>query len=217
VDPGGACGVAGTNFAGCILLNTALTTPGLPTSTNQFSLLAVAEHEIDEVLGLISGLFCTAPGAGNCFVDPPTPQDLFRYDGSGVRSYALNTQTSRGCTGAPVAIFSLNGTTNLKEFNNCDNGGDYGDWASNGSPASVQDAFATVGSSPSLTQSDPAVVGLDAIGYNLTVQAVPAPLTGLPAFLEVGAFFLFGAKLWKRNRKKGMVAVAPPGSRALGF
>jgi hypothetical protein len=115
-----------------------------------------------------------------------------------------------------VANFSLNGTIILKQFNNCDNGGDYSDWASNGSPASVQDAFATVGSSPSLTQSDPAVIGLDAIGYNLTVEAVPAPPTGLPAFLGVGAFFLFGAKLWKRNKKKGMVAAAPLGSLALG-
>jgi hypothetical protein len=116
-----------------------------------------------------------------------------------------------------VANFSLNGAagTNLKQFNNCNNGGDYGDWASNGSPPAVQDAFATAGSSPSLAVTSPEVVALDAIGYNLS--AVPTPLIGhgLPAFLGFGAF-LFGAKLWKWNEKKGMVAVAPQGSLALG-
>lgn len=56
--PGGAdpCpnGTGSGNFDGCVQLNTSITNP--PNSP--YSLLAVTEHEIDEVLGLGSGLYC---------------------------------------------------------------------------------------------------------------------------------------------------------------
>ena len=48
--PGFVTNVNGT-FDGVITLNTSLTTPGSPGSSLQYSLLAVTEHEIDEVLG----------------------------------------------------------------------------------------------------------------------------------------------------------------------
>src|SRR5215469_8865420 len=134
-------GTGSGNFNACITLNTGITFPPQPNNGSNFSLLSVTEHEIDEVLGLGSGLSCSAPGAANCTVGTPNPEDLFRYTAGGTRSYSLNPQTSDACTGAPAAEFSLNGTTDLKQFNNCDNGGDYGDWADNGSPAAVQDAF----------------------------------------------------------------------------
>jgi hypothetical protein len=165
--PGGTGG--GSGFDGCILVNTSITNP--PSSP--YSLLGTVEHEIDEVLGLGSGLRSGTVGT-------PAPEDLFRYTAGGSRSYGLNSQATVSCAGASAAYFSLNGSTDLAQFNNCNNGGDYGDWLSPSSPPQVQDAFASPGATPSLNRNSPEVVALDAIGYNL----VPVP--------EPSSFVLFG-------------------------
>jgi hypothetical protein len=57
---------------GCIGINEGLTTTG----GGPFSMLAVVEHEIDEVLGFGSGIGKTQPWA----------EDLFRYSANGVRT-----------------------------------------------------------------------------------------------------------------------------------
>jgi len=149
-------------FDGIIGLNTALTNPGSPGSTAQFSLLATTEHEIDEVLGL---------GSDINFIATPSTEDLFRYDGSGNRSFTNNP--------AAKAFFSLDGTTDLAQFDNQNDGGDWGDWQSNPLPSGVapkvQDAFATPFSNPSLAVGAPEVVALDALGYNLATPATPVP------------------------------------------
>ena len=163
-DP--CAGLAGT-FASCIQVNSSITSPPNGLAGN-YGLLGVVEHEMDEALGLGSGL--SSGVVGN-----PAPEDLFRYTAGGARSYSLNPQLDEACTGAPKAFFSLNGTTDLQTFNNCNNGGDYGDWLSPSSPPAVQDAFGTTGVSPSLTATSPPVVALDAIGYNLVPSAVPEP------------------------------------------
>jgi len=165
------CGGSPNTTDGCILVNTSLTTPPGAPGPSEYSLLAVVEHEIDEVLGLGSGLGCSSTG---CSAGIPNAEDLFRYTAAGARSYALNTQITESCAGASTAFFSLNGTTDLAQFNNCNNGGDYGDWQSPSSPPQVQDAFGSPGSSPSLTRTSPEIVALDAIGYNLTAVA-PTP------------------------------------------
>ncbi len=107
-------GSSGCASDGTITLNTSLTTPGSPSSSDTYSLLAVAEHEIDEILGLGSNV--------------PSPKDLFRYTAAGVRSFTTSTAT---------AYFSVNGATDLAQFNNQSNGGDYGDWQSSPLPAGV--------------------------------------------------------------------------------
>ena len=164
-------------FDGIITLNTNLTDIGSAGTTGQYSLSAVVEHEIDEVLGLGSDL----PGGGtNGFFNDPAAEDLFRYTGAGngTRSYT---------TSGDDAWFSIDGTTNLARFNQGsinNNGGDYGDWWSNngggngipGSPTpQVQDAFATPGSHPTLGVE---LTALDAIGYNFSnTNPVPEPST----------------------------------------
>jgi hypothetical protein len=144
-------------FDGTITLNTALTDPGSAGSSLSYSLMAVTEHEIDEVLGLGSD------DSGTGFFADPAPEDLFRYDSSGNRSYTTNPLAQ--------AYFSINGTTLLAQFDNQNDGGDWGDWQSNPLPAGVapqvQDAFGTPGSSPFLSVSSPEVSALDALGYNL--------------------------------------------------
>jgi hypothetical protein len=145
-------------FDGTVSLNTHITDIGTPGG-GPYSLLATTEHEIDEVLGLGSAL----PTLTN-----PFPEDLFRYNGSGGRSFTTSSTA--------LAFFSIDGTTKLAQFDNQNDGGDFGDWQSNPLPngvsPQVQDAFATPGANPALGVE---LRALDVIGYNLSV--VPEPST----------------------------------------
>ena len=159
---------------GFIGLNTHITDVGSPGTTGQFNLLATVEHEIDEVLGLGSSL-ASLP------FNTIFPEDLFRYDAAGNRSFTTSSSA--------LAFFSLDGTTKLAQFDNQNDGGDFGDWQSNplpgGTQPKVQDAFATPGAHPTLGVE---LNALDVIGYDLATQTqVPEPasmilmLTGLAA------------------------------------
>jgi hypothetical protein len=164
-----AVGLSGSaNPDGTITLNTALTNPGSPGTTGAFTLQVVAEHEIDEVLGLGSALPSPPDGA-------PFPEDLFRYDSTGARSFTT--------TATAKAFFSIDGTTDLAQFDNQNDGGDFGDWQSNPLPFAVQpevqDAFATPGADPALSVE---LRALDVIGYDRVITA-PVPEPGTAALL----------------------------------
>lgn len=177
----GVSGLTG-GFDGLIGLNTAIT----DTDGGLYSLFAVVEHEIDEVLGLGSVLPSTTFLGGN-----PFPEDLFRWASAGVRSFSANA-----CSPSPPQAFlSIDGgATILNEFNNCTNGGDYGDWITH-TPSQVQDAFTNGTGSPFLNASSPETRALDAIGYN--AHAVPEP-----ASLVLLSSGLAGLGLWGRKRFK---------------
>jgi hypothetical protein len=170
------------NPDGTISLNTSITTPGSPGSSGAFSLMAVTEHEIDEVLGLSSNL--------NTTITNPFPEDLFRFDSIGGRSHTASTSAT--------AFFSIDGTTDLAEFNNQQTGGDFGDWRSNPLPAGtqpkVQDAFATAGSNPALGVE---LTALDVIGYDLITT--PEPGTGV---LLAAALVVLGGLSYARVSRK---------------
>jgi hypothetical protein len=144
---------------GCIGLNVAL--------ANQYGgLTAVIEHEIDEVLGLGSSLSgVTTPAM-------PWMEDLFRWASAGSRSYTANPSTSVPCVaGTPRAFFSIDGgVTAANEFNNCANGGDYGDWVTH-TPSQVQDAFTNFSGAASLTATSSEARALDVIGYNIVAPS----------------------------------------------
>jgi hypothetical protein len=141
-------------FDGEAGLNTHITDIGSPGTSGAFSLRTVAEHEIDEVLGLGSDL----PSGGD-----PFPEDLYRYDSSGQRSFTASSSAT--------AFFSINGTNDLAQFDNQNDCGDFGDWQSNPHPngvgAQIQDAFATPGAN--LPPGPVELAALDVIGYDLQV------------------------------------------------
>ena len=156
-----AVGLAGAVATdGTITLNTSLTTPGSSGTTSQYSLMAVVEHEIDEVLGLGSAL----PNKPN---GDPFPEDLFRYTSTaGTRSWDTLIAT--------VPFFSIDGTVDLARFHQQNgDGGDYGDWQTGVAPPQVQDWQATIGSNPTLGVE---LRALDVIGFD---SAVPEPGTGV--------------------------------------
>lgn len=167
---------------GTITLNTSQTFPGSVGSAAVYSLLAVVEHEIDEILGLgstlglaVGGFTCgSAPTVGPCS-NVPSPEDLFRYTAAGARSFTTSTAS---------VYFSIDGTTAVAQFNNQNNGADYGDWQSSPRPTGVapqvQDAFVAAYATPTLGPNE--ILALNLIGYNL----IPAPEPGTAAVLAVG-------------------------------
>ncbi len=137
----------------------------------KYDLWAVAAHELDEALGSSSGV-------GGTF----TAADLFRYDGSGNRSFTASSSQH--------AYFSLDGTTLLEEYNAFQHGGgDWGDWVVH-TPGQVQDFQGTPGGVVNYGIGETSLE--DAIGYNTT--AVPEPSTI--------AVFALGGVAFLRRRKR---------------
>lgn len=130
-------------FAGSSSGYTFASTGAIAAGTYDFA--AVAAHELDEVLGRISGV-----DSGNF----RTVFDLFRYSAPGSLSYSSTSPT----------YFSINGgNTNLANFNYSTSGGDRGDWATTANSSDIQDAFISTGQRKNLSFVDLTV--LDVLGY----------------------------------------------------
>jgi hypothetical protein len=147
-----------------VLLNTSIMNLSTTsTDPSKFSMFSTVCHETDEAIGFGSALNGLANGAA-APTGPVQPEDLFRYDGSGNRSF--NTTLSS------TAYFSLDGVTDLAEFNQYD-GGDFGDWYSYDVTVTpqVQDAFLLNGVNPV-----PGVElrGLDVIGFTRVIASTNA-------------------------------------------
>ncbi len=143
----------------------------------KYDLQTVVSHEIDEALGTSSGL---GTGAIN-------PVDLFRYTLAGARTFT---------TAGDNAYFSLNGTTQLAQYNQ-DASGDYGDWWSinGGQTPRVQDAFATPGATPSLGVE---LTALDVIGFDVAAT-IPEPANTALVLAGFATLCLGGRKLARRR------------------
>jgi PEP-CTERM motif len=168
--------------------------------SGQYDFYSVVEHETDEILGTGS---CVANGTTNPATDgcqnPATihatnnnvsAADLFRYTcGSTSRNFG-NLAAS--------ACFSVDGgNTDLKQYNNTNNGDDYGDWAT--SCANVQDAIGCLGPTAGYAHDIAAnaeIELLNAAGFSLA-SGVPEPAT----FVLVGAALLGAGWLMRRKRR----------------
>lgn len=181
INSSNGIGITGNGtYDGEVLLNTSITSPPGTLSESTYDLEAVANHEIDEVLG-IGG---TGSTLGNDDLTGPIGDlDLFRYSAPGVRSYS-DVQTT-----SPYAYFSIDdGATVLSYFNQTQ-GADYGDWLSNPIPngfePQVQDAFGQPGTNPTLGPNE--LTAFNVIGYELiTPEPSTIVLTGLGLALGCG-------------------------------
>ncbi|HXS98558.1 MAG TPA: NF038122 family metalloprotease [Candidatus Limnocylindrales bacterium] len=179
--------VFGTTNAvdGIIALNTSITFP--PNGTG-YSLISVAEHEIDEILGLGSALENCDPtsttASATCKAKTLTlandtgsagtgsPEDLYRWNSAGQRAVSVD------CTNPGTAMFSYGPSTgNIAGFNNACNGADFEDWDS--AIVRVQNAFATSGANPTLGSAE--IDALTAIGYEASPEPGTLALMLLPA------------------------------------
>ncbi|GAC1478375.1 MAG: hypothetical protein NVS1B6_19700 [Steroidobacteraceae bacterium] len=133
---------------------------GITAGTYDFQ--AVAAHELDEVLGRITGLTSTSPSYRTVF-------DLFRYSAAGTLDFGYNDS----------AYFAIDGgKTRLANFNNSSYGGDRSDLLTLNTSTDIQDAFVSTGQALNLTASD--LTGLDVLGYggsNLGDTSVSSPTT----------------------------------------
>jgi hypothetical protein len=128
--------------------------------SGKYDAVAIAEHEIGEVMGRV-GM------EGAMFAGHPTYTvlDLFNFSSPGTLELSANG-----------GYFSIdNGATSLGNFNDAAaNGGDIGDWASNSKPPThiydAYDAFTYGGYHGVLTPRD--VVLTAALGYDLTPTGV---------------------------------------------
>lgn len=158
-------GCSSTLVLGCVRFGSGFLNGG-GTNTPAAALLAVTEHEINEVLGTASSLATTNSNAN------PSVADLFRYTALNTPTFTTNPGPTSGqaCPATtPTAYFSVTaGGSPIAYYNNCSNNGDYGDFIVN-NPKLPQD-FAGSATDPiaGQTATSPETQLLDAIGYNLT-------------------------------------------------
>lgn len=162
-DLGLNSGSAGENVGTVHLYTAIMNLSDAQTDPDKYSLYSTACHEIDEVLATGSALDLVYQTEAT-LTDPIFPEDLFRYDSSGNRSYTTNLDAT--------SYFSLDGTNDLAQFNQVGSG-DFGDWYSyyGGVVPQVQDAFTPPGVSPNLGVE---LRVLDVLGYHRVIQQ-PAP------------------------------------------
>jgi len=182
-----------------ISLNTSITSPpnGLP---GNYGLQSVAQHELDEALGIGGpGSTIDTGNTGSPSKYAAGVLDLYRYSAPGVRSWSSVQTTS------PYAYFSINGGASVVSYFNQTQGADYADWLSNPIPAGfgpqVQDAYGQPGTNPALGPNE--LTAFQAIGYSLT-GTVPEPST--LTMLGTAVLFVSGYGWSRRKQRAGQTA-----------
>jgi hypothetical protein len=190
--PGVVAGPGGAIFDTIISLNTSITSPPNALNNSTYGLQAVANHELDEALGI--GGLGSFLGSGFNGVGP---LDLFRYSAPGVRSFTTDPAAS--------AYFSLDGGNTVLSYFNQTAGADYGDWLSNPIPPGfspqVQDAFGLQNTNPALGPNE--LAAFSTLGYAMTSQVVPEPST----LSMLGTAIVFASGFgWSRRKLRASAA-----------
>jgi len=195
VNDAAHCTGAGT-YDGCIGINWGITNIGDGNSSGGFNAQAVLEHEIDEVLGLgssLEGVSCSGPSCATttilAFGAQISPEDLFRYTLAGARTFVMAQTCSSISNDAYLSIDG--GATQIDQFNQACDGGDFGDWIDHATPE-VQDWQGTASGATPIFNTE--VTALDVVGYDLSS---PEPST----FALVGGILVGAAILRRRLRR----------------
>jgi hypothetical protein len=172
--PGGMCSDGtvpiptqpGCDYDGIVTLVSAVSFSfSRPVTVGSFDARSAIEHEMDEVLGLGSGLNIANP------IVSWRPVDLFSFSAPGTRNVTTTGTRYLSIDG---------GVTNLIGFNQVTTA-DLGDWfSSGGCPHATprpQDAFACTGQVGDIVAGSPEMVLLDAIGYDLVLGTTAAKVT----------------------------------------
>jgi hypothetical protein len=133
---------------------------------NDFDLLDVVSHEMDEVLGFGSAMDQTTSNGQPAPTGPVETDDLYRYDQTGARTFNTTLSTQ--------AYYSIDGgTTDLARFNQTA-GGDFGDWYSYNVPhlPQVQDAFSNPGATSTMGVE---LIRLEVEGFTPSNASIPVP------------------------------------------
>ena len=133
-------------------------------SAGAYDFQGLAQHEIDEVLGRITGLHSGA-------VQFATPFDLFRYAGNGVHNFSYLSS----------AYFSVNGGLSKLGNFNYSGGGDRSDWLTLATSNDIQNAYFSTGKALSISASD--LTALDILGWG---SFATSQLTGVPLSFDSG-------------------------------
>jgi hypothetical protein len=159
----GGAGSSSSDPDGTVYLNTSIMNlSSFQTDPSKYSMFSTVCHELDEVLAFASALNGLTNGEA-APTGPVYPQDLFRYDQNGNRSFTTSLSAE--------SFFSFDGTNDLAEFNQYE-GGDFGDWYSYDVEPfpQVQDAFLYPGVNP---VPDVELRILDAIGFTRVIVVSP--------------------------------------------
>ncbi len=170
-----ALGLGVGNYSNDVYINSSICNldHSVVTDPLKSDMYAVACHEINEILGTPS----------NNGFDTPVLTDMFRYDGSGNRSYNVDTTQH--------VYLSADGTNRIVEYNQFGRtNGDWADWIQHPSAPQVQDWRNTRGQIIEMGNSE--ISNLDLLGYNF--QAVPEPSSLVP-------FGVLGLGLLIRRRR----------------
>jgi PEP-CTERM motif-containing protein len=163
-----------------------------------YDFIDVAEHELDEALGIDSALTGLTNGAAIPANTNFAGEDYFRYSGVGTRSITTTANPAN-----PVYFSFDGGKTNVAVFNQNNSFGDRNDWiyGDTGCPATapgpyIQDAVTCPNEVVLLSANSPEVKVLQTLGWDV---AIPEPGTVELLLVGIAAIGCYQARRVRRR------------------